>query len=91
MSIHTVASPLAEKIVKIVSGKYRGSEYQVEDWWDRVGSGSWMFATGNIACMNYAVRSSSLVDNLPIDNEVLYGKINGLGYLIHISEINVPG
>ena len=57
----------------------------VEDWWDRVGGISWMNANGNPACIEYAIRSAA--DNLPTDNKVLYGKIDGLGKLLHISEI----
>lgn len=87
MYIHKEKSSLADKTVSIISGKFKGNEYLVEDWWDRIGSESWMHTVGNVACLNYAVRSSSLVDNLPFDDEVLYGKIGNLGYLIHISEI----
>ncbi len=87
MCIHNDKSSLADKTVKIISGKYSGSEYRVEDWWDRLGQGSWMFAEGNPACLQYAIRSSGLVDKLPLDNEVLYGKIGCFGHLIHISEV----
>ena len=58
-----------------------GKEIQIEDWWDRVSGKSWMDCTGNIACLTYAVRDT------PINNEVVYGKIDGAGYLIHIDEI----
>ena len=44
-------------------------------------------ARGNPACLDYAVRSSSLEDGLPTDDEVLYGKIGGYGKLVHISEV----
>jgi len=76
----------AGKTVKIVFEEEL-VEYDIEDWWDRVSGSSWMFASGNIACMNYAMRSG--LSKLPIDNEVLYGKIGCFGYLIHISEIKV--
>lgn len=62
-----------------------GTEYWVEGYWDDITGGSWMFAEGNPACMNYALRS--VVANLPLDNEVLYGKIGALGFLVHVSEI----
>ncbi|PQM51799.1 hypothetical protein C5U48_12790 [Mycolicibacter virginiensis] len=64
-------------------------EYHVEDWWDRLAGGSWMFADGNPAAMAYAVRSA--FKGLPIDNEVLYGKVGALGYLVHVSEIAASG
>ena len=91
-SIHPKPSPLAGKTVKIKSGTFKDMNFDVEDWWDRLGRGSWMFANGNMACIQYAVRSSSSIDNLPMDDEVLYGKIGYgyLGYLIHISEIENP-
>ena len=81
-------SELAQKKVMIISGTYKGKEYWVEDWWENVGGGSWMFANGNPACMKYAVRAG-LKDNLPTDDNVLYGKIGSLGELIHISELNL--
>lgn len=87
MCIHKEKSSLADKTVRIISGEHKGSEYRVEDWWDRLGQGSWMFGAGNPACLQYAIRSSPPLDNLPMDNEVLYGKIGGLGHLVHISEI----
>ena len=79
-------SKLAQKKVMIISGKYKGKEYWVENWWENVGDGSWMFANGNPACMKYAIRVNAR-DDLPLDNDVLYGKIGGLGELIHISEV----
>lgn len=85
-SIHKDPSPLAGKTVEIKQGKYKGQTYRVEDWWDRLGQGSWMYCSGNISCLNYAIRSVD--DSLPMDDEVLYGKIGGLlGYLVHVSEL----
>lgn len=62
-----------------------GAEFQVEDWWDTLTGGSWMNADGNPAAMGYAMRAG--MGGLPLDNEVVYGKIGALGYLIHVSEI----
>ena len=87
MVIHKDKSSLAGQTVKIISVTFKNSKYIIEDWWDRLGQGSWMFCNGNPVCMKYAIRSSTIIDNLPTDNEVLYGKIDGLGCLIHISEI----
>jgi len=85
---HEQSSPLAGKTVKIKKDAHElgGNEYQVEDWWDIVAGDSWMTQVGNPACMQYAVRSA-LGDRLPIDDEVLYGKIGGSGNLVHITEI----
>lgn len=62
-----------------------GTEYQVEDWWDRVSGKSWTDSDGNPAALEYAFRAGAT--NLPIDDEVLYGKIGSLGHLVHISEV----
>lgn len=66
-------------------GLLAGKEIKIEDLWTNVFGSSWMFANGNPTCLEYAVRSAK--DNLPIDDKVYYGKIDGLGYLVHESEI----
>jgi hypothetical protein len=88
--MHSERSPLAGKFVTVKAKLYGASEHQVhtfhvEDWWDKMTGGSWMDANGNPAAMNYAIRSGFA--GLPLDNEVLYGKVGGLGYLVHVSEI----
>lgn len=64
-----------------------GSEYHVEDLWKNVNGVSWMDSYGNPAAINYAIRST--IAGLPIDNNVYYGRINGLGFLLHVSEFEV--
>lgn len=61
-------------------------EFQIEDWWENVTGKSWMVSDGNIAAMAYAIRTGRN-GNVPTDNEVLYGKIDGLGYIFHVSEL----
>lgn len=80
-------SPIAGETVKIkpTVSKLAGQPFTVEDWWENVAGKSWMFCDGNPACLIYAIRSGK--DGLPLDDDVLYGKIGGLGYLIHISEL----
>lgn len=85
-------SPLAGQTVKIkptVGSGFRfrlaDQPFEVEDWWENVAGKSWMFCDGNPACLSYAIRSGK--EGLPIDNEVLYGKIGGVGFLIHVSEL----
>jgi hypothetical protein len=63
------------------------TEYRVEDWWDRLAGGSWMFADGNPAAVTYALRSALSANPVPVDDEVLYGKIGPFGQLVHISEV----
>lgn len=62
-----------------------GDEFRVEDYWDKISGGSWMFAQGNPACLKYALRSG--VARLPIDNEVVYGQVGSFGHLVHVSEL----
>lgn len=61
-------------------------DFRIEDWWDRVSGGSWMTAEGNPAALGYAMRSG--FTGLPVDDEVVYGHTeDGLGHLVHVSEI----
>ena len=89
--LHSEKSPLAGKKVKIKESakhlqvpNFGGSEVVVEDWWDAVAGKSWMDCNGNPACLVYAMRSAG---QTPIDDEVVYAKLNGIGHLVHISEI----
>ena len=91
--MHDKPSKLAGKTVKIKNdvthpqvNDFGGSEYHVEDWWDRVAGKSWMDCNGNPACMVYAIRTG-LDREVPTDNEVLYGKVGYFGHLVHVSEI----
>jgi len=81
--------PLAGKTVilncKPDPNELNGKEFHVEDYWENVAGKSWMVCDGNPACLHYAMRSAFV--GLPTDNEVVYGKVGGLGHLIHISEL----
>jgi hypothetical protein len=67
-----------------------GAEYRIEDLCKYAAGKSWMDSDGNPACLHYAMRS--VANHLPIDNEVLYGKIGSFGHLVHVSEIEMlPG
>lgn len=87
MSIHKEKHPKSGQTVKISAGDFAGQEYRLEDWWDRIAGKSWMFCAGNPVCLDYAMRSGFSDPPLPTDNEVVYGKIGGLGKLIHVSQI----
>lgn len=63
-----------------------GKEYYIQDWWDKLTGGSWMFADENPAAMCYAMRTG-MGGTVPTDNEVVYGKIGSLGHLVHVSEL----
>lgn len=69
----------------IKSGKFKGERFKIEGLWKDISGISWMHANANPACMLYAIRS--VHDNLPFDDNVFYGKIDGMGCLIHESEL----
>lgn len=77
-------SPYAGMTVKTKTGM----DFIVEDWWQNVYGKSWMLSDGNFAAVKYGVHAA--MANLPIDNEVLYGKIDGFGALFHVSELVLP-
>lgn len=84
MDTMRTASPYAGMTVKTKNGQ----DFTVEDWWQNVFGESWMRSDGNFAAMKYGIHAA--MTNLPIDNEVLYGKIDGFGVLLHISELVLP-
>ena len=85
-------SELAGKVIKIKSeaNEIGGQEVHIEDWWINVAGQSWMFCEGNPACIRYAMRTGLGKIRVPMNDQVLYGKIGGLGYLIHESELEIP-
>lgn len=62
-----------------------GDQIRVEDYWDRVSGELWGTSRWNPAALNYAVRAAVIA--LPSDDDVVYGKVGGLGYLVHVSEL----
>ncbi len=97
--LHNEASPLAGQTVRIASwvkhpqnSSFGGADIRIEDWWDRVSGGSWMFAKRNPACLVFAMRTGFSERSIPTDDDVLYGKTaDGLGHLIHVTELAVKG
>jgi hypothetical protein len=91
--IHDEPHPLAGQVVTISEGVTDpaqsavkpGAKFKVEDWWDRVSGRPWGQAKGNPACIHYAMRAAANL--LPPDDEVVYGKIDCFGHLVHVSEI----
>lgn len=63
-----------------------GQVFLVDDWWENVFGRSWRVADGNPAAMVYGIRIG-MKGSVPLDDEVLYGKINGMGCLVHVSEL----
>ena len=71
-----------------MSGKDLGNQvFRVEDWWENVYGCSWMIAYGNPDAMIYGIRTGMRRGAVPTNNEVLYGKIDGMGYLFHVTEL----
>ena len=62
-----------------------GETIVIADTWLKVYGKSWMFSDGNPAAMQYAMRAG--LTGLPADDNVWYGKIGGLGYLVHELEL----
>lgn len=67
-----------------------GQDFTIEDWWVNVDGHSWMYSDGNPAALNYSFRIGMAQYFVPLDNDVLYGKIGGMGFLFHISELCLP-
>ena len=91
--------PLADKTVKVsftdhpyINNQLQPSngtfEFRIEDWWDHLTDQTWIesFLEGNPAATSYALRRG-LKDPIAQINDVVYGKIDNLGYLVHKSEI----
>lgn len=93
--MHAEPHPLAGKTVVLKEGTtdnargmvVEGKEYEIEDWWDKLTGSSWMDADDNIAAIQYAIRRAYNTFTVPIDDEVVYGHINGIGHLVHVSEL----
>jgi hypothetical protein len=62
-----------------------GQQFRIEDWWDHMTGASWTEASGVPAALQYAVRA--LTKGLPANDDVVYGKVGPLGYLLHVSEV----
>lgn len=90
--MHSEKHPQAGETVRIrfagegrpqVAG--REHDFVIEDWWDHLTGGSWMFANGNPAATVYAIRAG--LAGLRVDDDVVYGHIGNFGHLVHSSEI----
>lgn len=77
---HDLPHPKSRQLVDTIHGK----PITVEDWWDRCVGRSWR-RPQTIAELNYIERV--IKDELPRDDEVIYGYVDGLGYLLHVSEL----
>lgn len=74
-------------------GNMSGMDFVIEDWCENALGCHWRCANGNPAAIEYAVRSAfnGAKNNVPIfSNDVLYGKVCGLGHLFHVNELELP-
>jgi hypothetical protein len=90
--MHTDSHPAAGETVILSKAKdphrnlvEAGEEFRIEDWWDKLTGQSWMTSEGNPAALMYAFRAG--MAGLPVDDEVVYGKIGPYGHLVHVSEL----
>jgi len=86
--IHQTPSPLAGKTVQLtrqINGLV-GTTFIVEDYFDRVKSLPWKAVPNDPVSMLFGMRTKNQ-DALQ-DNEVLYGKIDGMPHAVHVSEID---
>lgn len=77
------------KTYRIKSGSFKGSEFWVEDLWNKMpGNNTWIEDIDRIGCIEFAARSESEggYDNMEHD-KIFYGKIGMFGKLIHESQI----
>lgn len=92
MVIHSEPHPRAREVVVLNARAddhagcvVPGEKFEIEDWADRLWGQSWMEMNGNRCALLYAIRSA--YGRMPIDNEVVYGKIGNTGHLVHQSEL----
>jgi hypothetical protein len=85
---HREIHPLAGKTLRLGLSREdqnirHGDLFHVEDWSDRISTGPWMAAAHERAAAKYAARSEAAA--LPPNGEVVYDRIGGAGYLVHVS------
>jgi hypothetical protein len=81
-------SPYAGQTVRLraEAAELGGHRAEVADWYDRVGNGvSWRDNPGDPRAAGYSVRRG--LGGLPDDDDVLYARVDGMGQLVHVTEI----
>lgn len=87
---HTEPHPMAGKTVEVISGKFKGEQFRIEDWDDRIDGSNppwYMRNMTNPAVMEVFMRQ--IDEKFPMDNETVYGKIGHLGHIMHLSQLKL--
>jgi hypothetical protein len=81
-------SPYAGQTVRLRpdAAELGGHQAEVVDWYERLGDKvPWRDNPGDPRAQGYTVRHG--LGGLPDDDEVLFARVDGMGQLIHLSEI----
>lgn len=76
----------------MVGNDMSGKPFVIEDWFENVVGCSWMAANGNPTALIYAMRTAKNGANngvYPFSNDVVYGKVDGMGFAFHVNEFEV--
>lgn len=92
METELKSSLLANKELKITKGYLKGNSIIIEDWWQKITGEDWRTsAFHNPAALNYSLHHLDGYDVSSVSADwVLYGKIGGLGYLVNVTELELP-
>lgn len=81
--------PYAGQTVKLRAdaAEIGGYDFEVQDWFDRTAGVGWRKAldAGDPRAIGYNVRRG--LGDLPDNDDVLFGRVDGVGRLVHLSEI----
>lgn len=64
-------------------------EFVAEDYWINITGKSWKDSNGNPVALEYAFRMGMRLGEVPLDDKVVYGKIDNFGHMFHESELIV--
>ena len=79
----------AREVLKTKGNGLPEGDFIAEDYWINIPPyKSWKVSDGNPTALNYALRIA--LAGIPLDDRVVYGKIDGLGFLVHESELILP-
>lgn len=98
--LHLEQSKLAGQTINLKEGHQfqPGQQFTVIDWWDRVSGKSWKASDATGIAGVYAWRAGEVFGlhfkeghpyYIPPDDEVLFGKINGVDGLVNICELDL--